>query len=294
MSSFLYELAAGSDQVAALAALLSIYAAAAVLSGLSGFGFSAIGCLSFAVLPPERAVAMLMALSLVTQASGAAALRSDLRRYMLPLRRPDGVVPYLVGGVAGLPFGLALLSGLEIGELKAGLGGMLIGFATWSLVQAPRAAATAPTPTTSMPPAARSPSLPPTTAARRTPPPNAARSFIVGAAGGLVGGFSAFPGAALVVWNAIAGVGKEQGRALTQAFILAMQVVGLALLLARHSALFGAGFWALFITAAPLALVGNRIGIAIYKRSGSVAYRRVTLYALGAAGMGLLVQLALQ
>jgi len=187
-----------------LAALLTIYAVAAVLSGLSGFGFSAIGCLSFAVLSPELAVAMLMGLSLLTQAFGAAALWAGARRE-----------------------------------------------------------------------------------------PNATRSFFVGAAGGLVGGFSAFQGSALVVWNARAGAGKEQGRALTQALILSMQVVGLALLLARHPALFGLGFWRLFVVAAPLALVGNRLGIAIYRRTGDTSYRRVTLFALGAAGFGLLVQIAL-
>ena len=51
---------------------------------MSGFGFSAIGCLSFAVLSPELAVAMLMGLSLLTQASGAAVLWGDLRQHMTP------------------------------------------------------------------------------------------------------------------------------------------------------------------------------------------------------------------
>src|SRR5436190_23986855 len=101
---------ASGDAVASLAALAAIYAIAAVLSGLSGFGFSAIGCLSFAVLSPELAVAMLMGLSLLTQASGAAALWSELRRHMTPWHRRDGVMPYLAGGVAGMPFGLTLLS----------------------------------------------------------------------------------------------------------------------------------------------------------------------------------------
>ena len=139
-----------------LAALLTIYAVAAVLSGLSGFGFSAIGCLSFAVLSPELAVAMLMGLSLLTQAFGAAALWSDLRRYMTPWRRRDGVMPYLVGGVVGLPLGIALLSGLATRELKIGRGLMLIGYATWSLLRVP------------------------TAGARREP--NATRSFFVAAA----------------------------------------------------------------------------------------------------------------
>jgi uncharacterized membrane protein YfcA len=255
------------SDVPSLAALLVIYAVAAILSGLSGFGFSAIGCLSFAVLPPELAVAMLMGLSLLTQAFGAATLWSDLRRYMTPWSRHDGVMPYFAGGVVGLPLGLALLSGLATRELKLGLGLMLIGYSTWSLLRR------------AVPGAHREPS--------------AARSFWVGAAGGVVGGFSAFPGSALVVWNALAGVGKEQGRALTQAFILSMQVVGLALLLARHPGLFGLGFWRLFVAAAPLALLGNRLGITIYRRTGDISYRRITLLALGSAGFGLLVQTAL-
>src|SRR4051812_35960057 len=237
---------ASGDPLASLAALAAIYAVAAVLSGLSGFGFSAIGCLSFAVLAPELAVAMLMALSLLTQAVAAAALWGDLRTHILPWHRRDGVMPYLAGGIAGMPLGLALLSGLASSELKAGLSVLLIGYATWSLLRAPA----------------------PRTRTRSEP--NAARSFLVGAAGGVVGGFSAFPGAALVVWNAISGAGKEQGRALTQAFILSMQLVGLALLLAHRPALFGATFWQLFVAASPVAVFGNRIGIAIYRRTGDI------------------------
>jgi uncharacterized membrane protein YfcA len=251
-----------------LAALAAIYGVAAVLSGLSGFGFSAIGCLSFALLAPELAVAMLMALSLLTQLSGAAALRDDLRRHVMPWRRRDGVLPYLAGGIAGLPIGLTLLSGLALGQLKGTLSVVLIGYAAWSLLRAPLA--------------------------RTIAKPNAIRSFLVGAAGGVVGGFSAFPGSAIVVWNVLSGVDKAQGRSLTQAFILAMQIVGLALLLARHPALFGGAFWALFLAAAPIALLGNRVGVAIYRRTGDAGYRRVTLAALGAAGIGLLLQLALQ
>jgi uncharacterized membrane protein YfcA len=253
---------------APLAALAAIYGVAAVMSGLSGFGFSAIGCLSFAVLTPELAVAMLMGLSLLTQISGAAVLWRELRGHMTPWHRRDGVIPYLAGGIAGMPIGLALLSGLALLQLKVGLGAMLIGYAAWSLLRAPTA--------------------------RVRATPNAARSFLVGAAGGVVGGFSAFPGSALVVWNAISGVGKEQGRALTQAFILSMQVVGLSLLLVRHPAIFGPAFWGLFLAAAPVALLGNRIGLAIYRRTGDIGYRRVTLAVLGAAGFGLLLQLALQ
>jgi len=73
-----------------------------------------------------------------------------------------------------------------------------------------------------------------------------------------------------------------------------MRVGGLALVLARDPALFGGAFWAIFVVAAPVALLGNRLGIAIYRRTGDIGYRRITLAALGTAGLGLLLQLALQ
>lgn len=63
-----------------------------------------------------------------------------------------------------------------------------------------------------------------TLAGRETSPTTA---IVVGAVGGLVGGFSAFPGSALVVWNGLKNVPKEKGRALTQPFIFVIQIVGL-------------------------------------------------------------------
>jgi len=249
-------------------ALAAIYTTAAVFSGLSGFGFSAIGCLSLIVLPPQLGVAVLMGLSLLTQAASFGSLWGELRRHAGRWNQRDGVVPYLAGGTAGMPIGLAILAAFGARDLTASLGLLLVAYATWSLLK-------------------------PATLRLGNRKPSLRRSFLVGAAGGIVGGFSAFPGSALVVWNGLMGIGKEEGRALTQPFILWMQTVGLLLLLVTRPQLFSHAFWTVLLSAAPAALLGNLLGVAIYRRTGDVGYRSVTLVALGISGLGLLLKVVL-
>jgi uncharacterized membrane protein YfcA len=252
----------------ALAALALIYLASSIFSGLSGFGFSAIGCLSLLVLPPQRGIATLMALSLATQVSSLRSLWPQLRHHALPWSRLDGVLPYLAGGTLGMPAGLAILAALGARELSVGLGLLLIAYSAWSLHFSG-------------------------SARLQGVAPARWRSFLVGAAGGVVGGFSAFPGSALVVWNGLRGAGKEEGRALTQPYILWMQVVGVALFVVTRPRLFDASFWAVLGAALPAALLGNLLGVAIYRKTGDLGYRRITLGALGLSGSGLILKVML-
>jgi|SRR5690349_13612014 len=261
----LQTLGAGAD-FALLAVLSAIFAVAAVLTGLSGLGFSAVGSLSLAFLSPELALALLTGLSMLTQISGAAALWRDLRPHLTPWHRRDGIVPCVVGGLIGLPLGLTMLSRVGLWHLDVVLSLVLVCHSTWSLLR---------------PPGERD---------REDASPSC--SFLVGTVAGALAAFAALPGSALVFWTARAGIGKAHGRALTQSFVLAMQLVATALLLARHPALFGRAFWGLFVAAAPVALLGNQLGVAIYRRTPDRCYRRVTLAALAIAGVGLLGQLA--
>lgn len=253
---------------ATLLTLALIYTAAAVFSGLSGFGFSAIGCLSLTVLLPQLGVPVLMGLSLATQALSFGSLLPELRRHFGPWNRRDGVMPYLIGGTLGMPAGLAILTAFGARTLTVALGLLLVGYSIWSLLK-------------------------PAALRFHDQAPSLRRSLLVGAAGGVIGGFSALPGAALVIWNGLTGVGKEAGRALTQPFILWMQLVGLALLLATRPQLFDAASWTLFGLALPAALLGNVVGVAIYRKTCDIGYRRVTFVALGTSGLGLVVKVML-
>lgn len=248
--------------------LCVVYASAGLFSGLSGFGFSAIGSLSLLVLPTDLAIPLLMGLSLVTQSASLSSLSSEMRSHRL-WRWRGGVMPYLAGGTAGMPVGLWILHRTGGAVLTTGLGALLIGYAGWLLLK-------------------------PATLVLNFGKPKSRNAFLVGAAGGVVGGFSAFPGSAVVVWNGLTGASKQRGRALTQIFILWMQVLGIALLYATRRQLFDTSFWSVFVGAAPVALIANLFGVALYRKTGDVGYRRVTLYALGISGLGLLVKVALQ
>src|SRR3984885_4086470 len=103
-----------------ITALLVIVGASALMSGLSGFGFSAIGALCLWLLPPKLGVPLLMTLSSANQLMSLRQLKSDLK----PLREwwPDGPAPYLLGGLIGVPVGLSILHGLPSTRLMAVFG----------------------------------------------------------------------------------------------------------------------------------------------------------------------------
>lgn len=245
--------------------LVLIYFFAGVLSGLSGFGFSGIGALTLIYLPPGIAISMLMMLSVVTQVSSLSRLWQELKGYLQPWTRPDGVVPYFVGGVIGMPVGIHSM-------LVAGATGLIFVFAvllvSYSiyglLIQAK--------------PIFRDAS-------------DWRSAILVGACGGVIGGFTAFPSSALVIWNSLNGVSKEHSRALIQPFTLFMQLVGLALIAGTRPQLFDPSFWMLFVAITPVVLVGSISGMALYKRTNQINYRRITMGALGLSGVGLLLKL---
>lgn len=247
--------------------LALIYVSAAVMSGLSGFGFSAIGALSLVYLPPTLAISMLMMLSLATQAMSFSSLWHEMKEHSHPWYRSDGVVPYCIGGTLGMPVGIKIMLVIGSKVLMFVLGLLLVVYSAYSLWKPAKL-------------------LLRNAVSWRS-------SVLVGVCGGVVGGFTAFPGSAIVIWNSLKGVSKAQGRALTQPFVFFMQIVGLALILVTRPQVFGGQFWALFSTMLPLALLGSLAGVAIYRRTSQVNYRSVTFAVLGVSGLGLLAKLAI-
>ena len=59
-----------------------------------------------------------------------------------------------------------------------------------------------------------------------TSPPGLLAPILVGAIGGAVGGFTAFPSSPIVIWLGLTGASKQQTRRVAQPFTLAMQLVG--------------------------------------------------------------------
>ncbi|HTY48114.1 MAG TPA: sulfite exporter TauE/SafE family protein [Steroidobacteraceae bacterium] len=255
-------LAPGGFSPQAVAALLIIVGASGLMSGLSGFGFSAIGALCLWLLPPKLGVPLLMGLSLANQLLSIRQLRADMK----PFRQwwPDGPAPYLLGGFAGVPVGLAILHGLPTSKLMMVFGTFLVLYAAYSILK----------------PASLKVSI----------NGGPVVSALVGAVGGVIGGFTAFPGAAVVVWSGLRHLPKAESRAIVQPYILGLQLVSLGMLAVRHPETFGVTYWSLLAITLPVVLPGTLLGVYIYGRMSDINFRRVTFMLLGVSGTGLLVK----
>lgn len=245
--------------VGALVALLLFLAG--LLSGLSGFAFSAVAACVLWVLPPLQAIPLLMLLSTCNQLISAGSLRKEI--VLLPTSERDGALPFILGGLAGVPAGLALLKGLPCTGFAAALGAFLIAYSVLMLCKP---------------------------ASLRISLSGWRPAMLVGAAGGVVGGFSGFPGSMPVVYLGLRGVGKTEMRGVVQPYILTLQLVSLAILALTDSSIFNATFWALGCVTLPAALLGTFTGIALYRRLSDVNFRRAVLILLVVSGVSLVAR----
>lgn len=244
--------------------LVSILGASAVMSGLSGFGFSAIGALCLWFLPPTVGVPLLMTLSTANQLMSLGQLKADMK----PIRDwwPDGAAPYLLGGVIGVPVGLAILHSLPTSMLMVIFGGFLFIYAAYSILKPERL--------------------------RVSLDANWFVSSLVGLVGGIIGGFTAFPGAAVVVWCGLRGLPRSECRSIVQPYILGLQVVSIAMLAVRHPETFDGEYWTLLAITIPIVLPCTLLGVNLYRRMSDINFRRITFMLLGTSGLGLLVKAA--
>jgi uncharacterized protein len=259
-----FSLLAGDFSLAHVAMLVTILAASAVMSGLSGFGFSAIGALSLFVLPPLLAVPLLMTLSTANQMLSLNQLKADFK----PLKEwwPDGPAPYLLGGALGVPLGLMILHSVPTTLLMAIVGAFLIVYATYSMLKPE---------------------------SLRVPLKGGWRSSaLVGMSGGIIGGFTAFPGAAVVTWSGLRHLPKRESRSVVQPYILGLQVLSLLLLALQRPATFDRKYWTLLEVTLPVVLPCTLLGVNLYKRLSDINFRRITFVLLAISGVALVIKAA--
>jgi len=247
-----------------IALLVLILAASALMSGLSGFGFSAIGALCLILLPPKLGIPLLMTLSAANQVMSLRQLKADMR----PIKHwwPDGPAPYLLGGLVGVPVGLAILGALPTSDLMLVFGAFLVLYAAYSLAR-PHGAHT-------------------------TVQGGWLASSLVGMSGGVIGGFTAFPGAAVVVWNGLRHVPKREARAIVQPYIFVLQILSIALLAVQRPETFNSTYWWLVAITVPVVLPCTLMGVKLYHSLSDINFRRVTFILLGVSGLGLLIKAA--
>ncbi len=181
---------------------LAVVFSAALVSSVAGFAFSALAGAALMHLydRPAHAVEIMVLCSIAIQLYCVIAMRRSIEWRRL--------LPFLIGGAACVPVGVWLLSIVSYGGFAIGLGVFLTGYGGLMLWR----------------PQGRM---------------WAGAWWIdvcVGALGGITGGLAAFPGAFVTIWCSMRGWDKSVQRAVTQPFILAMQLMTLGTMHAQHLA----------------------------------------------------------
>jgi uncharacterized protein len=244
--------------VSAMPAIGTIVAVgvAAFLSGIAGFAFSAIcGAIIFHFRHDTVGVVQIMLVcSIANQALSVWILRRDIRLRVL--------APFVIGGIVGVPAGVWLLLDLNAATYVKGVGTIILAYGLYMLVR------------------------PPIVLRRSTVAGDVASGLI----GGVIGGFTAIPGAAVSIWCSMKGWNKVAQRAVFQPFILLMQFAALAAIAMMHPR--GgpsAGIPALAWACVPAGLFGTWWGLACFRRLTDRQFGVAINLLLIVSGAGLLL-----
>jgi uncharacterized membrane protein YfcA len=246
-----------------LVAIEAILFLSGTMSGLSGFGFSAVGAATLLFMPPITEAPLLQTLSKANQLLSIEQLRADMPKSWKAFWAGPGYC--ILGGIPGAYVGIWMLSNLPAMQLMTVFGSILVLYSLYSLFK----------------PAALQ--------LRGFDGPIA--SAIVGFIGSAFGGFTAFPGAAVVVWLGLRGVPKAQNRAIVQPYIIMSQIFSLILIAAQHAEYFNHRYWVLLLWTLPAVLPGTLSGVMLYRRISDVNFRRISFLLLGLSGAALLIRL---
>ena len=234
-----------------------------LMSGLSGFGFSAIGAGCLLFIEPITEAPLLQTLSTCNQLLALKQLREDMPKSWKAFW--DGPGFCVIGGMPGSFLGIWMLSHLPAEQLMKIFGVLLVLYSIYSMFK---------------PAGAKIRGFDgPVTGA------------IVGFIGGAIGGFTAFPGAAVVVWTSLRDLPKAKNRAIVQPYIIMSQIFSLILIALLHSNYLSYHYWMLLLMTLPVVLPGTAIGVMLYRRISDVNFKRVCYLLLGLSGVALLLKI---
>ena len=227
-------------------------AVAGFVQGLSGFGFSMVAMSFWAwALDPRLAAVLAVCGALTGQLVAAATVRRGFDRARL--------LPFVLGGLAGIPLGVAVLPRLDMVAFKLVLGTLLVLWCPAMLM-------------------ARQ--LPRITVGGRV------ADALVGLAGGVMGGLGGFTGVLPTLWCTLRGMDKDVQRAIVQNFNLAM-------LLVTFSTYLATGFITraalpLLAIVVPAMLVPALLGARLYHGISEARFRQIVLGLLTLSGVAML------
>ena len=221
--------------------------------GLSGFAFGLIALSIWVwVLDPILIAPLIVFGSLAGQFATAGILRHAWK--------PSLFLPFIVGGVLGVPLGVALLRWVDPLAFKIGVGVLLVLWCPTMLLLR---------------------DLPQIRWGGRV------ADGCVGWIGGIMGGLGGLTGPAPILWVRLRGWDRHTQRAVFQVFNLCMQC--LTMIAYASSGAVTHQLLLLLAVAVPTLLIASRIGQRLYYRISDRAFSRVILVLLSASGVLLIV-----
>ena len=227
--------------------------AAALVTGLAGFAFGIVAAAIWLhVLSPPQATALIVAFGLIVQGVSVWKLRQAIKWGRL--------MPFLVGGVIGVPLGAGLLRWTMPPNLRMAVGALLVAFSLWNLFR---------------------PNL--GSMARA----GAVADGAVGVFNGLIGGATGLAGIAAVIWCSLRGWPPAEQRAVFQpSGVAVFLMTGLWL---GGTGMIGPDTMELFLIGLPALALGTWVGLKLFGKLNDAAFRRVVLVLLLLSGLSLLI-----
>ena len=220
-------------------------------SGLAGFamGFIVSG-IWLHLLTPIQTTTLVVGYGVLTQGYGVWKLRHSLRW--------RSVAPFIIGGAIGVPIGTIVLTDIDPGWLRGGVGLLLVLYGIYGLAQ---------------------PALKPV-------PAGTAADTGIGFFNGVLCGMTGLPGFIITIWCQLRGWSKDVQRAVFQPVMLAaMAMTAIALSLTGAVTVETAK---LYLLGLPAMLGGLWVGFKLYGKLDDKAFRKVILVLLIAAGLALM------
>jgi uncharacterized membrane protein YfcA len=224
-------------------------------TGLAGFAFAlTVSGIWLHIITPIQTATLIVAYNLVTQGYGIWKLRRALS-----WRK---VAPFIIGGAAGAPIGVMLLTYIDPAYLRSGVGALLVLYGTYSLAR-------------------------PALAAIRS---SVCAGMGIGFLNGLLGGLTGFTGIIVILWCQLCGWPKDVQRTVSQPVNLAAIVLSAVSLSIAGSVT--TETIKLYLLGLPALLAGLWSGFKLYGKLDEAAFRRVILLLLLVSGLSLLVPLS--
>jgi uncharacterized membrane protein YfcA len=226
---------------------------AGFVQGLSGFGF---GVTALAIwvwfLDPALAAAMAVTGALTGQIIGAFSMRRGLNLARL--------LPFLIGGLVGVPIGVGILPLLDPNLFKAIIGALLVVWCPLMLN------------------ISRMPKI--TVNSRLA-------DGVIGILGGITGGLGGFTGIIPTLWCTLRGMSKDAQRAIIQNFNLGALTISMAAYVLNG--LITAPMLPLLASIIPAILVPSLLGSRLYGYLSDHGFRRLVLGLLTISGVAMLL-----